>query len=165
MAGLSNPRCGHHVRLANGPMRILLPRICVVARHALLGVPRNLHFHRLLCERLRHTISILDSRIRENRRAHFLPPAQRRPPPKPRAPARDRLPGWRDRGRPHPGNHGGASLPSSPRSDRDSRLQNFRPRKDSLPQRPLPFDAQLNPNPAFCALRDSLASKTTAPNS
>jgi endo-1,4-beta-xylanase len=45
-------------------------------------------------------------------------------------------------------------------SDRDSWLQSFRPRKDALPQRPLPFDAQLNPKPAFFALRDSLASKT-----
>jgi endo-1,4-beta-xylanase len=44
-------------------------------------------------------------------------------------------------------------------SDRDSWLQNFRTRKDGLPQRPLPFDAQLNPKPAFFALRDSLASK------
>jgi endo-1,4-beta-xylanase len=50
-------------------------------------------------------------------------------------------------------------------SDRDSWLQNFRPRKDNLPQRPLPFDAQLNPKPAFNALRDLLSSKTTAPNS
>ena len=44
-------------------------------------------------------------------------------------------------------------------SDRDSWLQHFRPRKDGLPQRPLPFDADLNPTPAFFALRDSLASK------
>jgi len=44
-------------------------------------------------------------------------------------------------------------------SDRDSWLQNFRPRKDGLPQRPLPLDAQLNPKPAFFALRDSFASK------
>jgi endo-1,4-beta-xylanase len=44
-------------------------------------------------------------------------------------------------------------------SDRDSWLQNFRPRKDAQPQRPLPFDSQLNPKPAFFALRDSLASK------
>ena len=50
-------------------------------------------------------------------------------------------------------------------SDRDSWLQNFRPRKDGLPQRPLPFDAQLNTKLAFFALRDALASKTTAPNS
>jgi endo-1,4-beta-xylanase len=45
-------------------------------------------------------------------------------------------------------------------SDRDSWLQNFRPRKDALPQRPLPFDAELNPKPAFFALRDALASKS-----
>jgi endo-1,4-beta-xylanase len=44
-------------------------------------------------------------------------------------------------------------------SDRDSWLQNFRPRKDALPQRALPFDAQLNPKPAFFALRDSFSSK------
>src|SRR5271170_7076276 len=44
-------------------------------------------------------------------------------------------------------------------SDRDSWLQSFRPRKDGLPQRPLPFDAQLAPKPAFFTLRDSLGSK------
>jgi endo-1,4-beta-xylanase len=44
-------------------------------------------------------------------------------------------------------------------SDRDSWLQSFRPRKDGLPQRPLPFDAQLNSKPAFFALRDSLTAK------
>ena len=44
-------------------------------------------------------------------------------------------------------------------SDRDSWLQGFRPRKDGLPQRPLPFDADLNPKPAFFALRDVLSSK------
>jgi endo-1,4-beta-xylanase len=44
-------------------------------------------------------------------------------------------------------------------SDRDSWLQSFRPRKDGLPQRPLPFDAQLNPKPAFFALRDTLGPK------
>jgi endo-1,4-beta-xylanase len=44
-------------------------------------------------------------------------------------------------------------------SDRDSWLQNFRPRKDGLPQRPLPFDAELNPKPAFFALRDGIASR------
>jgi endo-1,4-beta-xylanase len=44
-------------------------------------------------------------------------------------------------------------------SDRTSWLQGFRPRKDGLPQRPLPFDAQLEPKPAFFALRDALAGK------
>jgi endo-1,4-beta-xylanase len=44
-------------------------------------------------------------------------------------------------------------------SDRDSWLQGFRPRKDGLPQRPLPFDADLNPKPAFFALRNALATK------
>lgn len=44
-------------------------------------------------------------------------------------------------------------------SDRDSWLQHFRPRNDGLPQRPLPFDAELSPKPAFFALRDALASK------
>src|SRR5271163_2173524 len=44
-------------------------------------------------------------------------------------------------------------------SDPDSWLQSFRPRKDGLPQRPLPFDAQLAPKPAFFTLRDSLGSK------
>jgi endo-1,4-beta-xylanase len=42
-------------------------------------------------------------------------------------------------------------------SDRDSWLQGFRPRSDGLPQRPLPFDADLNAKPAFFALRDALA--------
>lgn len=44
-------------------------------------------------------------------------------------------------------------------SDRDSWLQHFRPRPDGLSQRPLPFDADLNPKPAFFALRDSFTSK------
>ena len=43
-------------------------------------------------------------------------------------------------------------------SDRDSWLQGFRPRKDGVPQRPLPFDADLNPKPAFFALRDACSS-------
>lgn len=42
-------------------------------------------------------------------------------------------------------------------SDRDSWLQGFRPRKDGLPQRPLPFDANLDPKPAFFALRDAFS--------
>ena len=44
-------------------------------------------------------------------------------------------------------------------SDRDSWLQGFRPRKDHLLQRPLPFDANLNPKLAFFSLRDSLSSR------
>lgn len=44
-------------------------------------------------------------------------------------------------------------------SDRDSWLQGFRPREDHLPQRPLPFDADLQPKPAFFSLRDSLSSR------
>lgn len=44
-------------------------------------------------------------------------------------------------------------------SDRDSWLQGFRPRKDGLPQRPLPFDADLNPKPAFFALRDAFSAQ------
>jgi endo-1,4-beta-xylanase len=44
-------------------------------------------------------------------------------------------------------------------SDRDSWLQGFRPRKDGLPQRPLPFDADLHPKPAFLALRDALSQR------
>ena len=44
-------------------------------------------------------------------------------------------------------------------SDRDSWLQGFRPRKDGLPQRPLPFDADLNPKPAFLALRDAVSAR------
>jgi endo-1,4-beta-xylanase len=42
-------------------------------------------------------------------------------------------------------------------SDRDSWLQRFRPRNDDFPQRPLPFDVDLNPKPAFFALRDVLS--------
>jgi endo-1,4-beta-xylanase len=44
-------------------------------------------------------------------------------------------------------------------SDRDSWLQGFRPRKDGLPQRPLPFDADLNPKPAFFALRETISAR------
>ena len=42
-------------------------------------------------------------------------------------------------------------------SDRDTWLTGFRPRKDGQPQRPLPFDPDLNPTPAFFALRDALS--------
>ena len=44
-------------------------------------------------------------------------------------------------------------------SDRDSWLQGFRPRPDRLPQRPLPFDADLHAKLAFFALRDALSSR------
>jgi endo-1,4-beta-xylanase len=44
-------------------------------------------------------------------------------------------------------------------SDRDSWLQGFRPRKDGLAQRPLPFDADLMPKPAFIALREAIAGR------
>jgi endo-1,4-beta-xylanase len=44
-------------------------------------------------------------------------------------------------------------------SDRDSWLQGFRPRKDGLPQRPLPFDADLNPKPAFYSLSDAIGAR------
>jgi len=42
-------------------------------------------------------------------------------------------------------------------TDRDSWLNHFRPRADGLPQRPLPFDENLQPTPAFFALRDALS--------
>ena len=44
-------------------------------------------------------------------------------------------------------------------TDRDSWLNHFRPRADGLPQRPLPFDEQLRPTPAFFALCDALLSR------
>jgi endo-1,4-beta-xylanase len=44
-------------------------------------------------------------------------------------------------------------------SDRDSWLQGFRPRKDGLPQRPLPFDPDLNPKPAFFALSGAISAR------
>jgi endo-1,4-beta-xylanase len=43
--------------------------------------------------------------------------------------------------------------------DPDTWLNRHSPRKDGAPQRPLPFDADLHPKPAFFALRDSLAAK------
>jgi len=44
-------------------------------------------------------------------------------------------------------------------TDRDTWLNRFRPRADGLPQRPLPFDENLQPTPAFFALRDALSSR------
>jgi endo-1,4-beta-xylanase len=44
-------------------------------------------------------------------------------------------------------------------TDRDTWLNKFRPRKDGIPQRPLPFDTALQPKPAFYALRDSIAAR------
>jgi endo-1,4-beta-xylanase len=44
-------------------------------------------------------------------------------------------------------------------SDRDSWLNGFRPRKDGVPQRPLPFDDDLQPKPAFTALHDAIAAR------
>jgi endo-1,4-beta-xylanase len=41
-------------------------------------------------------------------------------------------------------------------TDADSWLKSFRPRKDKLPPRPLPFDADLRPKPAFSAMRDRI---------
>jgi endo-1,4-beta-xylanase len=41
-------------------------------------------------------------------------------------------------------------------TDADSWLNHAKPRSDGLPQRPLPFDADLNPTPAFYAMRDAI---------
>jgi endo-1,4-beta-xylanase len=43
-------------------------------------------------------------------------------------------------------------------TDADSWLKSFRPRKDQLPPRPLPFDADLRPKPAFAAMLDCINS-------
>lgn len=42
-------------------------------------------------------------------------------------------------------------------TDRDSWLNSSKKRSDGLPQRPLPFDADLKPKPAFFAMRDAIA--------
>jgi endo-1,4-beta-xylanase len=44
-------------------------------------------------------------------------------------------------------------------TDRDTWLDHSKPRADGLPQRPLPFDAELKPKPAFFAMRDAIASR------
>lgn len=41
-------------------------------------------------------------------------------------------------------------------SDAGTWLNSFNPRKDSLPQRPLPFDGELQPKPAFFAMRSAI---------
>lgn len=46
-------------------------------------------------------------------------------------------------------------------SDRDSWLNHAKPRADALPQRPLPFDGELQPTPAFVAMRDAMAGAAT----
>jgi endo-1,4-beta-xylanase len=45
--------------------------------------------------------------------------------------------------------------------DSDSWLNHSKPRSDGLPQRPLPFDADLKPTPAFYAMRDAIAASTS----
>ncbi len=42
-------------------------------------------------------------------------------------------------------------------TDRDSWLNRSKAREDGLPQRPLPFDAELRPKPAFVAMRGAIA--------
>lgn len=42
-------------------------------------------------------------------------------------------------------------------TDRDTWLNSFHPRADGQPQRPLPFDARLEPKPAFAAMREAIA--------
>lgn len=42
-------------------------------------------------------------------------------------------------------------------SDGGSWLNSFNRRKDGIPQRPLPFDAELKPKPAFYAMRDAIS--------
>ena len=47
-------------------------------------------------------------------------------------------------------------------SDADTWLNGFRPRKDGLRQRPLPFDADLHPKPAFQSMRDAISNHPNA---
>jgi endo-1,4-beta-xylanase len=44
-------------------------------------------------------------------------------------------------------------------SDRGTWLNGFHPRKDQAPQRPLPYDADLHPKPAFYSIRDSIVAR------
>lgn len=41
-------------------------------------------------------------------------------------------------------------------TDRDTWLNHFKPRQDGMPQRPLPFDADLKPTPVFYAMQDAI---------
>ena len=50
-------------------------------------------------------------------------------------------------------------------TDKDTWLNSFTPRKDKLPQRPLPFDEELKPTPAFYAMRDAISATAARPNS
>jgi len=44
-------------------------------------------------------------------------------------------------------------------SDRDTWLNSYRPRADKLPKRPLPFDAELQPKPAFLAMCEAISTR------
>jgi endo-1,4-beta-xylanase len=48
-------------------------------------------------------------------------------------------------------------------TDRDSWLNSFRPRKDKLPPRPLPLDADLQPKPAFTAILSAINAAPARP--
>jgi endo-1,4-beta-xylanase len=50
-------------------------------------------------------------------------------------------------------------------TDKDTWLNSFTPRKDKLRQRPLPFDEDLKPAPAFYAMRDIISAVTVRPSS
>ncbi|MBV9758994.1 MAG: endo-1,4-beta-xylanase [Acidobacteriaceae bacterium] len=44
-------------------------------------------------------------------------------------------------------------------TDRDTWLNHSKPRADGLPQRPLPFDTDLHPKPAFAAMRETMSTR------
>jgi endo-1,4-beta-xylanase len=48
-------------------------------------------------------------------------------------------------------------------TDKDTWLNSFAPRKDKLPQRPLPFDGELKPTPVFYAMRDAISAAAARP--